>query len=149
MITFIKNGNIFESKCEAWCNPVNCISVMGAGLALAFKLKFPKMFKEYRRVCKEGKLRPGIIHVWENTNEHPKYVINFPTKDDLSPSELVYISSGLLTLINTIEEKGIKSVALPGLGVGLGGLPWLDVKTLIDKFAEKLPDLIIEAYEPH
>jgi O-acetyl-ADP-ribose deacetylase (regulator of RNase III) len=146
MIKLISNGNIFESKCEAWVNPVNCIGVMGAGLALAFKRKFPQMFKEYKQVCKKKKLIPGLVHVWQGKN--PKYIINFPTKDDLSPSKLIYISTGLITLVKEVKDRDIKSIAIPALGSGLGGLNWKNVKYYLDLFSEDLPEVIVEVYEP-
>jgi len=143
---FIKKGNIFESTCEAWVNPVNCIGVMGSGLALAFKIKFPDMFKEYKKICDEQKLFPGLVHIY--CSENPKYIINFPTQDDLSPSRIVYISSGLVNLAYEVKHLDIKSIALCALGCGLGGLKWENVKPLIECFAESLPDTMVEVYEP-
>lgn len=144
-----KKGDIFESGCEALVNCVNCISIMGAGLAYQFKKKFPQMNVDYIKTCKEGKLRPGIMHVWENPAGNPKYIINFPTKDDLSPSKLEYITSGLEALKDVVESKGIKSIAIPGIGCGLGGLAWGVVKTHIENFADSLPeDVKVTIYEP-
>jgi O-acetyl-ADP-ribose deacetylase (regulator of RNase III) len=145
----ITKGNIFASKCEAICNAVNCIGIMGGGLALAFKKRYPDMFKEYVEICKQGKLAPGFMHVWNNPTPPPNYIINFPTKDDLSPSELVYISSGLLTLRKEMLDKHINSIGIPALGCGLGGLLWEDVLPLLKQFYESFDDSIdMEIYEP-
>lgn len=142
-----KQGDMFESNCEALVNAVNCIGIMGAGLAYAFKRKFPKMHVDYIQYCKDGKLRPGVMHVWENYCE-PKYIINFPTKDDLSPSKLEYITSGLSNLKEVIEFRQIKSVAVPALGSGLGGLNYETVKPHLERFARDLPNVKIIFYLP-
>lgn len=147
MISFIKNGNIFESKCEAWVNPVNCIGVMGAGLALAFKKRFPEMFKDYKQACSNKRLIPGLMHIWEHTG-HPKYIVNFPTKDDLSPSKLIYISTGLITLAHHVKQKNITSIAIPALGCGLGNLQYEEIKPYIQGFSDHFSEIIIEFYEP-
>jgi O-acetyl-ADP-ribose deacetylase (regulator of RNase III) len=143
-----RKGDIFQSGCEALVNAVNCIGVMGAGLAYLFKKKFPQMNVDYIQYCKAGKLRPGTMHVWENENE-PKYIINFPTKDDLSPSKLEYITSGLVALKNVIINKEIKSIAIPALGSGLGGLNYTVVKPHLERFANNLPEYCkVFLYEP-
>lgn len=144
-----RKGDIFQSECEAICNPCNCIGVMGAGLAYAFKKKFPKMNQDYIKVCKAGKLRPGLMHIWTNPDNNPKYIINFPTKDDLSPSKLKYVTDGLDKLKQIIKSREIKSIAIPALGSGLGGLSWGVVKTHIENMANDLPESIkVLIYEP-
>lgn len=143
-----RKGNLFESECEALVNTVNCIGMMGAGLAYAFKRKFPKMNQDYIRVCKAKILRPGLLHIWTNPG-NPKYIINFPTKDDLSPSKLEYITDGLDKLKQVIESREIKSIAVPALGCGLGGLSWGVVKTHIENMADDLPEgTKVLIYEP-
>ncbi len=145
-----RQGDIFQSECEALVNAVNCIGIMGAGLAYAFKKKFPKMHVDYIQYCKDGKLRPGSMHVWSNPDGGPKYIINFPTKDDLSPSKLEYVTSGLSNLKEAIKINQIKSIALPALGCGLGGLPWGVVKTHLENFADNMgEDTKVLIYEPH
>ena len=143
-----KKGNIFDLECEAWVNPCNCIAVMGAGLALSFKKRFPQMYKSYVQFCKDGNLRPGSLHTWENPKDFPKYVINFPSKDDLSPSKMEYIASGLGALKQLIREKEIKSIGIPALGSGLGGLDWSEVKIYLEAFALELPSVKITFFEP-
>lgn len=144
-----KKGDLFESGCEALVNAVNCIGIMGAGLAAAFKKRFPKMNKDYIRICKAGGLKPGLMHIWTNPENDPKYIINFPTKNDLSPSKLEYITDGLDKLKHVVESREIKSIAIPALGCGLGGLSWGVVKTHIENFADDLPeDTKVLIYEP-
>lgn len=131
MIEFV-SGDIFKSGCEAICNPVNCIGVMGAGLALKFKQLYPEMFQEYAMLCKAKKLKIGGLHFWRNPLNDPKWIINFPTKDDLSDSKIEYIQLGLIALRESIIKKKLTSVALPAIGSGLGGLAWVDVKNEIE-----------------
>jgi O-acetyl-ADP-ribose deacetylase (regulator of RNase III) len=143
-----RKGDIFESGCEAICNPCNCLGIMGAGLAAAFKKRFPQMNKDYIKICRAKALKPGLLHIWRNPEGNPKYIINFPTKDDLSPSKLEYITSGLDKLKEVVGKYNIKSIGIPALGSGLGGLPWGVVKTHIENFAKKLPDTKVVIYEP-
>lgn len=142
----LRKGDLFQSGCEAIVNAVNCIGISGAGLALAFRKKFPEMHDDYVKVCREHKLKPGQMHVWEGSN--PKFIINFPTKNDLKPSQMSFITSGLVALKNEIEERGIKSIAIPALGCGLGGLDYKKVKVLIEEFATQVPDVQVVLYEP-
>jgi len=122
MVT-IKKGNIFKEKVEAIVNPVNTVGVMGKGLALQFKKRYPEMFKEYRELCnQEHEFYIGCIHSYYVPNEE-RYTINFPTKKHWrDPSKLEYIEIGLDTLHSVIVENDIKSIAMPLLGCGLGGL---------------------------
>jgi O-acetyl-ADP-ribose deacetylase (regulator of RNase III) len=149
MIEF-KMDDIFRSECEAITNTVNTKGVMGAGLALAFKRRYPEMYKEYVEVCKKNELRPGKMHVWENPTGNPKYIINFPTKDDFrKDSEMSYIIDGLVALKDEIINRNIRSIAVPALGSGLGGLQWEEVKSLIKNFELMLPEIVrVVVYEP-
>lgn len=140
-------GDIFESNCEALVNAVNCVGKMGKGLALQFKKRFPEMFLDYQSACRAG-LRPGTMHVWSKS-ENPKYIINFPTKDDLSPSKIEYVKDGLVALEKIVKELKIKSIALPALGCGLGGLRWGQVQNLLVEFSKKIPeDCELIVFEP-
>jgi len=148
-----KNGDIFQSNCTAIVNAVNCIGVMGAGLALAFKRRYPAMNKDYIAVCQRCELRPGTMHVWGNPEPNPslnqpRFIINFPTKDDLSPSKIEYIVDGLEALKKVVIEKNIDSIAIPALGSGLGGLNYKDVRPLLEDFAKTLPETKVLLYEP-
>jgi len=149
-LKFLK-GDIFKSKAMALVNPVNCKGVMGAGLALQFKKKFPDMFDCYKSLCDSGKMvvNNTILCFVEPNRQHSNdIIVLFPTKDDWQePSLLEYIEKGLKDLKNKIEEFKITSVAIPALGCGLGGLDWLDVKKLIiGELATMKAD--IEVYEP-
>ncbi len=145
-ITEILNGNIFDSNAEALVNPVNCEGVLGAGLALQFKKRFGKQCSIYTGQCKDGLLNPGKVLV-TGTVDDTQNVIHFPTKNLWrNPSQLSYIEVGLVNLILNMRAFGIRSVAIPMLGCGLGGLDWVDVKPLIvDAFAF-YPDLEVELY---
>lgn len=148
MIKF-KNGDIFIDQAEAIVNTVNCVGVMGRGLALQFKNKYPENFREYQKACKQNFVKPGRMFVFE-TGEliGPKYIINFPTKRHWkAKSKIEDIQSGLQDLVKTIEQYGISSVAIPPLGSGLGGLPWGLVK---NEIIQALNDVSCEVivYEP-
>lgn len=120
------------SKAEAIINPVNCVGVSGKGLALQFKESYPLNYRHYREACESGKLKIGRVHVFSTGMENPKYIINFPTKNHWrEKSKLEYIELGLEDLKKQILNRKIKSIALPKLGCGLGGLSWKDVKPLI------------------
>lgn len=125
--------DIFAANCEAIVNPINCVGVMGGGLAKVFKNRYPDMFIEYEALCKRNGIKPGSLHVWRNPLNNPKWVVNFPTKDDWkNPSELKYISDGLVALRSFITGNKVKSIAIPALGCGLGGLDWNVVKKIIE-----------------
>jgi len=130
-----KNGDIFNSDVEAIVNTVNCVGIMGRGLALQFKNKFPQNFKEYAVACKNEQVQPGKMHIYQTGQlTNPKYIINFPTKRHWKgKSKIEDIENGLDDLIKTIEKYSIKSIAVPPLGSGLGGLNWQIVKQTIEK----------------
>lgn len=133
--------DVLQSTADALVNPVNCKGVMGKGLALQFRRRFPLMYHDYVDVCYRGWLCPGVLHVY---SEDGKLIINFPTKDDWrQPSELAYIEKGLTALHNLILQRDIKSIAIPKLGCGLGGLEWGIVHSMI---LEALDDLDVEIH---
>ena len=142
-------GDIFDSKAEALVNPVNCVGVMGQGLALQFKRRFPKNFHAYRQMCNRQELVPGGVFLFETQGESPRYIINLATKDHWKePSYLPYIRTGLFRLLVLSNLWGIHSIAIPPLGCGLGGLDWEYVKLLIENtFSDSV---VVEAfvYEP-
>lgn len=144
-----KNGNIFDEDVEAIVNTVNCVGVMGRGLALQYKKTFPDNFKAYLIACKNGEVIPGKMYVY-NTGQifNPKYIINFPTKRHWkAKSKIEDISNGLDDLVRVIREYNIKSIAIPPLGSGLGGLNWKDVKDLINQRLSHI-DCNIIVFEP-
>lgn len=141
-LTF-KSGDMFAEPVEALVNTVNCVGVMGKGVALEFKQRWPDNFKVYKAACDAKALVPGRILVYENLElfgaDGPRFLVNFPTKSHWrSPSKLTYIENGLDALVEQIQHFNIKSIALPPLGCGNGGLDWALVKPLI---ADKLSSL--------
>ena len=130
---------------------VNTVGVMGKGIAIQFKERFPMNFKIYANACKKGDMQVGkMLVVKENTLDGEKLIINFPTKKEwFRMSQYSYIEDGLKDLVNVIEEYNIKSIAIPPLGFGNGGLKWEKVKPLMDKYLSKLNNVIIQIYEPN
>lgn len=140
MLSFV-NGDMFEDVYDIRVNTVNCVGVMGAGVALAFKFRYPEMFRAYRRACEEGRIRPGEIDVWRTLTE---WVINFPTKRHWrNKARYEDIESGLNSLHDYLKGQGSVRVALPALGCGHGGLEWTRVAAMIDA---KLRDLDADVY---
>lgn len=134
MITFTK-GDLFESQAEALVNAVNCVGVMGKGIALQFKQRFPENFRAYEEACIFREVQIGEMFVTQPTDPSlPLWIINFPTKKHWSnPSKLEWIESGLKDLRRFLIENKVQSVAIPALGAGLGGLDWPDVRRLIER----------------
>jgi O-acetyl-ADP-ribose deacetylase (regulator of RNase III) len=149
MITFTE-GNLLKSKAEALVNTVNTVGVMGKGIALMFKEAFPDNFKQYEAAAKSKELRVGRMFVTERLNMlGPKWIINFPTKQHWrNPSKIEWIKSGLQDLRRVIVEKQIRSVAIPPLGSGNGGLDWPEVRSLVIEALESLKDVAVTVYEP-
>jgi appr-1-p processing enzyme family protein len=149
MLKLIKNENIFNSKCEYIVNPVNTVGIMGKGLALQFKEKYPENFEKYKKYCQKGDFTVGKLLI---INEKNKKIINFPTKIHWkNKSKLQYITDGLAKLKIAIEKRKINSIAMPKIGCGLGGLDWDLVFLEICKFYNELSSeisesLIIEIY---
>ncbi|OYQ45628.1 type II toxin-antitoxin system antitoxin DNA ADP-ribosyl glycohydrolase DarG [Flavobacterium aurantiibacter] len=145
-----KTGNLLDSEAEALVNTVNTLGVMGKGIALQFKNMFPNNFKLYANACKNKEVKVGKLLVTEEEALLPgkKIIINFPTKTNWRlPSEYQYIESGLAELVKVIKEKNIKSIAIPPLGSGNGGLDWNKVKPILEKHLSNL-DCEIFIYEP-
>ena len=134
-IQYLK-GDIFDSKAQVIVNTVNCKGVMGKGLALAFKQKYPAMFKVYQQECKTGKLRIGRPTLYQ---ESCPWILNFPTKYDWHlPSKLEYLEKGLEFLVANYKKAGIKSIAFPKLGAQNGKLSWDEVGPLMAKYLSQL-----------
>ncbi|MCP4914612.1 MAG: macro domain-containing protein [Oligoflexia bacterium] len=144
----IKTGNIFNSRAQVIVNPVNCVGVMGAGLAKQFKLRYPEMFKDYQKRCKEGSLKIGLPYLWKSED---RFILNFPTKDHWrSNSNLDEIRKGLLHVKENYKSWKIRSISFPALGCGLGGLEWHDVSQLIfDVFKSEDETLTVFIYQPN
>ncbi len=150
MLRFIK-GNLLESEAEALVNTVNTVGVMGKGIALQFKSQFPDNYKTYLKACKNNEFNIGDLLVTEEYSllNGRKIIINFPTKTDWrKPSEYGYIEKGIIKLVDLIKEKDIKSIAIPPLGAGNGGLDWDKVKSLMEYYLRDL-DVDITIFQPN
>jgi O-acetyl-ADP-ribose deacetylase (regulator of RNase III) len=149
MISYTQ-GNLLDAKVEAVVNTVNTVGVMGKGIALMFKEAFPENFREYAAACKKGDVQLGHMFVTERQQLiGPKWIINFPTKKHWRhPSKVEWVIDGLEDLKRIIEEKHIRSIAIPPLGSGNGGLEWQDVRPHIDAALGSLPEVEVIVYEP-
>ena len=136
MITYLR-GDIFSSPAQVLVNAVNTVGVMGKGVALEFKKRYPEMFKSYERVCNEKQLDVGKLMLWKGSE---KWVLMFPTKKHWrNPSKMEYVEAGLKKFVDTYMEKGITSAAFPRLGCGNGGLDWEEVRPLMERYLKQLP----------
>jgi O-acetyl-ADP-ribose deacetylase (regulator of RNase III) len=150
MIEF-KTGDILKEDAEALVNTVNCVGVMGRGIALQFKNVFPENFKAYEAACAREEVEPGRMFVFEQHQlTGPKFIINFPTKRHWrGKSRMADIDSGLKALVQEIRARGIRSIAIPPLGAGLGGLDWAEVRPRIVEALRGLDDLHVTIFEPN
>jgi O-acetyl-ADP-ribose deacetylase (regulator of RNase III) len=149
MIEIIQ-GDIFNANVQAFVNTVNCVGVMGRGIALQFKKVFPENFTHYKSVCDQKELSPGRMLVHELSRiGNPRYIINFPTKRHWKgKSRMEDIEIGLQALVEEVRSRDIQSIAIPPLGCGLGGLPWEDVRSMIESAFQPLHDVRVLLYEP-
>ena len=149
MIEF-RQGDILEADVEALVNTVNCVGVMGRGIALQFKEEFPDNFKAYAAACKRQEVQPGRMFVFERQQlRNPKFIINFPTKRHWrGDSRLGDVEDGLHALVGEIRERGIRSIAIPPLGSGLGGLDWGQVRSRIEAALAPLDEVSVIVFEP-
>jgi O-acetyl-ADP-ribose deacetylase (regulator of RNase III) len=146
----LTKGNILRSDAEALVNTVNCAGFMGKGIALQFKKAYPENFDAYHRACIAGEVQPGLMFIFDlHSMLNPKYVINFPTKRDWrSNSRYEDIESGLKALVGEVRRLGIRSIAVPPLGCGLGGLNWSRVRPMIERAFTLLPNVRVLVFEP-
>ena len=145
-----KTGDILAEKAEALVNAVNCVGAMGRGIALQFKRAYPDNFKAYAARCKQEKMQPGKVFVYETgALFHPRYIINFPTKRHWKgKSRMEDIESGLVSLAKEIRSRHIRSIAIPPLGSGLGGLNWQEVRARLEATLEEFENVRIVIFEP-
>lgn len=150
-ITSTKGDLLKQQDVDAIVNTVNCVGVMGKGIALQFKKKWPANFKAYASACKNKEVKLGQMFTFElGALATPRYIINFPTKNHWrGSSKIEDIEAGLQSLVEHIHKFDIQSIAIPPLGCGLGGLPWADVKALIVEHLGKLDNLDIRLFEPN
>ncbi|MFH1919319.1 MAG: macro domain-containing protein, partial [Planctomycetota bacterium] len=146
----LQRGDILKADADVLVNTVNCVGVMGRGIALQFRKAFPEMFKAYKAVCDRGELTPGTVLVHDlNRYERPHYIINFPTKQHWrGKSRIEDIKAGLQVLVEEVQKRDFRSIAVPPLGCGLGGLDWDEVRPLIQQAFAELPDVQVLLYGP-
>ena len=145
-----KKGNIIGEDAEALVNSVNCVGVMGRGVALQFKRAWPDNFRAYAAACRRNEVQPGRMFVYETRSiTNPRFIINFPTKRHWrGRSDIRDIESGLTALVVEIRSRHIRSIAVPPLGAGLGGLDWCDVRPRIEGALGALGDVSVTVFEP-
>lgn len=145
-----KQGNLLEADAEALVNTVNCVGVMGKGVALQFKQAFPDNFHAYARACRAGEVRLGAMFIVDRGFlDPPRYIVNFPTKRHWKGrSRIDDIRAGLVALVEDVQRLGIESIAVPPLGCGNGGLDWTEVRPLIESAFAQVPDVRLFLYAP-
>ena len=150
MIKLTQGDLLKQDDVDAIVNTVNCVGVMGKGIALQFKNKWPANFTAYAAACKAGQVRPGRMFVFDSgALVKPNFIVNFPTKDHWrGASKIEYIRDGLVDLVAQIRQLGIRSIAVPPLGCGNGGLDWSEVRPLIERAFEAIPNVEARLFEP-
>jgi O-acetyl-ADP-ribose deacetylase (regulator of RNase III) len=146
----LTKGDLLKADAEALVNTVNCVGVSGRGIALQFSKAFPDNFKAYAAACRRGDVQPGRMFVFETGQfTNPRYIINFPTKRHWrGQSRMEDIEAGLASLVQEVKARGIRSLAIPPLGAGLGGLQWAEVRPRIEAALAQLPEVETIIYEP-
>lgn len=148
MLVYTK-GNIFEAKTQAITNTVNTVGVMGKGLALEFKNRYPLNYDLYCKACSKGEVKVGEMFITRTgKGMYPQFIVNFPTKQHWrDSSKLEWIELGLINLVQQLKDLNIKSIAIPPLGCGLGGLDWFDVRILLSNYLAGIKTGVV-IYEP-
>lgn len=149
-VQVVQGDLLKQHDVDAIINTVNCVGVMGKGIALQFKNKWPENFKAYETACKAGQVRPGKMFLFDaGAIARPNIIINFPTKEHWrGKSKISFIRDGLVDLIAQVERLKIRSIAIPPLGCGNGGLEWDDVRPMIVAAFADLPDVDARLFEP-
>jgi len=150
MTLTLEHGDLLQQQVDAIVNTVNAVGVMGKGIALQFKQKWPENFKAYERACKRGEVRTGQMFIYDAGGLlKPRYIINFPTKRHWRErSRLSYIDEGLRDLVDQVRRLNIRSIAIPPLGCGNGGLEWDDVRPRIERAAAELANVDVRMFAP-
>lgn len=145
-----RTGDLLRADAEALVNPVNCAGVMGKGLAAQFERAFPESFRSYRTACLRGDVAPGRMHVFETgCPSSPRYIVHFPTKRHWrDKSRIEDVDAGLIALVDEVRRRGIRSIAVPPLGCGLGGLEWEHVPPRIEAAFAGLPATRVLVFQP-
>jgi len=143
----IIKGNIFTSNCQTLVNTVNCVGVMGAGIALECRLRYPDMHERYIQLCAANRINIGLLWIYKSSD---RWILNFPTKKHWKyPSKKEYLYEGLDKFVKTYEEKGVKSIAFPLLGADKGGLPQEESLSIMKSFLDRVNiEVEIYRYDP-
>jgi len=146
----LTSGDILKDDSDAIVNTVNCVGIMGRGIALQFKNAWPENFKAYKAACDREEVQPGRMFIYDTEQlAAPRYIVNFPTKRHWKgKSRMQDIDAGLEALVRDVARLGIRSIAIPPLGSGLGGLEWDEVRPRIEAAMQALPDVRVRLYEP-
>jgi O-acetyl-ADP-ribose deacetylase (regulator of RNase III) len=146
----LTHGDILKDDSDAIVNTVNCVGIMGRGIALQFKNAWPENFKAYKVACDREEVQPGRMFIYDTEQlAAPRYIVNFPTKRHWKgKSRMQDIDAGLEALVRDVARLGIRSIAIPPLGSGLGGLEWDEVRPRIEAAMQALPDVRVRLYEP-
>lgn len=146
----LTQGDLLQADAEAIVNTVNCVGFMGRGIAAQFKRRFPDNFRAYAAACKRSEVEPGRMLVFATGQlTNPRFIINFPTKRHWrGASRIEDIDSGLSALVKEVRDRGLRSIAIPPLGCGLGGLAWREVRPRIERAFAELPEVSVLLYEP-
>jgi O-acetyl-ADP-ribose deacetylase (regulator of RNase III) len=148
MAVISRSGNLLDDDAQVLVNPVNCVGVMGRGLALAFRRTFPSILLPYSVACRTHALRPGMVRLVP-LPDGQRFVANFPTKQHWrDPSRLEWIQDGLTGFVPALVAREVTSVAIPPLGCGSGGLDWRQVRPLIVAAFARAPQIDVRLYEP-
>ena len=144
------SGNLLDAPVEALVNTVNTVGVMGKGIALQFSRAYPENEAAYKRACQRGEVQPGRMFIFETQALNgPRFIINFPTKRHWrTPSRLEDIKGGLRALVGDLRRLDVRSIAIPPLGCGNGGLDWAEVRPLIEEALATLPNVEARLYAP-
>ena len=147
MLSLIEGKNLLDSDAQALVNAVNCVGVMGKGLARQFRAAFPTMHSSYVAACASGCVAPGVLHTFSLPND--RWIVNFPTKRHWRQASRVEdVEAGLVALAAWIEVHGIESIAVPALGCSNGGLRWSSIQPRIEAVFSELPAVRVELYAP-
>jgi O-acetyl-ADP-ribose deacetylase (regulator of RNase III) len=146
----LTSGDILKDDSDAIVNTVNCVGIMGRGIALQFKNAWPENFKAYKAACDREEVQPGRMFIYDTEQlAAPRYIVNFPTKRHWKgKSRMPDIDAGLEALVRDVARLGIRSIAIPPLGSGLGGLEWDEVRPRIEAAMQALPNVRVRLYEP-
>ena len=143
-------GNLFDAEVEAITNAVNCVGIMGKGIALEFKQRYPDAFAAYKQQCDTGQIRLRQVFIFDRgETQSPRYIVHFPTKRHWrDSSQIEDIETGLRSLVSELHRMQIDSIAIPALGCGLGGLEWLSVRGEIEKAFSSCKTVKVLVFEP-